>query len=512
MWRDIPYREDGNGWLRFVDSAKGVLYGWRHSARNRLGRRLRFGGRVLRGADSAELDAQIGSGPETPKFTVNHSGLILLGGGFGILVLLIFITGLGVVSRATGLFRDVSTTNTRFQRLSLDLERLRSDVFLAGSYVRDQLFDSESDAAEDRRNRFRRSRSTVETRLHSIAQIVAPEQRTEFDQLRSEIEAYWSFVEPVFDYLGGETRRVRALRRELSSRRDSVLAIVTRIGSINEGAVQQRQREIETAQNDLVRYTWRMTLVSSLLGLLVAAAAGYGNHLLQAQADRQRFQTERAEQELRSLSSQLVHAQEQERRMISRELHDEVGQTLTGLGIELGNLEHLRSGPPSEFASHLADAKRLTEETLRTVRNIAMGLRPSMLDDSGIAPAVRWQAHELSRRTGTPVELQINGDFDGLGDHGRTCLYRVVQEALTNCARHSDAKTIRIMMQGEKDTVCLSVQDDGVGFDPGRAGTGLGLIGIEERVKELGGSLLVDSWPRRGTLVQVRIPVSNGVG
>src|SRR5437879_4057528 len=177
--------------------------------------------------------------------------------------------------------------------------------------------------------------------------------------------------------------------------------------------------------------------------------------------------------------------------------------------MQVANLEHLLDGPQSEFRSHLADAKRLTEETLRTVRNLAMGLRPSMLDDSGIAPAVRWQAHELSRRTGTPVKLQIEGDFDGLGDERRTCLYRVVQEALTNCARHAEATTIQITMQGNKDTVCLSIRDDGVGFDTGRASTGLGLIGIEERVKELGGSLAVDSWPNRGTLLRVEIPLAN---
>jgi signal transduction histidine kinase len=460
-------------------------------------------------SDIPKPDLRIGSARERLKLRVNHSGLILLASGFGILVLLIFITGLGVVSRATLLFSEVSTINTKFRRLSLDLERLHSDMFLAGGYVRDQLFDSESSPIENRQNEFLKSRSTVEARLNAISENLAPEQRTEFEQLRTEIQAYWKFVEPVFDP-AAETRSVRAVRRELASRRDSVLAIAEAIGSINEGAVQQRRRVVETAQNDLIQYTRRMTLLSSLLGLIVAAAAGYGNHLLQKQADQQRLKTERAERELRSLSSQSVHAHEQERRMISRELHDEVGQTLTGLGIELSNIEHLRDGSPAVFAAHVADAKRLTEETLRTVRNIAMGLRPSMLDDSGIAPAVRWQALELSRRTGTPVELQIEGDFGGLGDHGRTCLYRVVQEALTNCARHAEAKTIQIMMQAQKETVCVSIRDDGVGFDTGRARTGLGLIGIEERVKELGGSLAVNSWPNRGTLVRVEIPLPNG--
>jgi len=461
-------------------------------------------------SETLESDLQIVPRRERLKFTVHHSGPILLAGGFAILVLLIFITGLGVVSRATLLFSEVSTTNTEFRQLSLDLERLRSDVSLAGSYARDQLFDADSDSIEDRRNRFLKARSTVETRLIAVSPHVAPEQQTEFDQLRMEIESYWKLTEAVFNRVDGETRSVRVLQRELTLRRNSVLAILATIGSINESAAEQRQHEIETAQNDLIQYTRRMILVSSLLGLLVSIAAGYGNHLLQSQADQQRGRTERAEQELRSLSSQLVHAQEQERRAISRELHDEVGQTLTGLGIELANLEHLRDGPRSEYRSHLADAKRLTEETLRTVRNIAMGLRPSMLDDSGIVPAVRWQASELSKRTGTPVELQIEGDFDGLGDEGRTCLYRVVQEALTNCARHAQATTIQITMECRNgSSVCLSIRDDGIGFDAGRSRTGLGLVGIEERVKKLGGSLAVSSWPNRGTLLSVEIPLAN---
>jgi len=460
-------------------------------------------------SETTEPDLQIAFPREGLKLSVHHRALILPAGGFGILVLLIFITGLGVVSRATLLFREVSTINTNFRQLSLDLERLRSDVFLAGSYARDQLFDADSDSIEDRRNRFLQARSTVEARLIAVSQNVGPEQRAEFDQVRMEIEAYWKLAEAVFNDADGETPSVRELQRELTLRRNSVLAILATIGSINESAVEERQHEIETAQDDLIRYTWRMILVSSLLGLVVAVAAGYGNHLLQKQANQQRSRIKHAEQELRSLSSQLVHAQEQERRAISRELHDEVGQTLTGLGIELANLEHLREGPQSEYRSHLADAKRLTEETLRTVRDIAMGLRPSMLDDSGIVPAVRWQASELSRRTGTPVELQIEGDFDGLGDEGRTCLYRVVQEALTNCARHAEATAIQITMQGKNECVCLSVRDDGLGFDTNRVRTGLGLVGIEERVKKLGGSLAVSSWPNRGTLLHVEIPLAS---
>jgi hypothetical protein len=145
--------------------------------------------------DTPEPGFEIAFRPKRLKLTVHQGGLILLAGGFGILVLLIFITGLGVVSRATLLFREVSTINTKFRQLSLDLVRLGSDVFLAGSYARDQLFDPESDSA-DRRNRFLTARSTVQTRLTAISQNVAPEQRTEFDELRMEIDGYWKIAEP----------------------------------------------------------------------------------------------------------------------------------------------------------------------------------------------------------------------------------------------------------------------------------------------------------------------------
>src|SRR5437899_11527408 len=114
-------------------------------------------------SETPEPDLQIAFRRERLKLTVHHRALILLSGGFGILVLLIFITGLGVVSRASLLFREVSTINKEFRQLSLDLERLQSDVFLAGSYARDQLFDPDSDLIEDRRNRFLKARSTVET-------------------------------------------------------------------------------------------------------------------------------------------------------------------------------------------------------------------------------------------------------------------------------------------------------------------------------------------------------------
>lgn len=141
-----------------------------------------------------------------------------------------------------------------------------------------------------------------------------------------------------------------------------------------------------------------------------------------------------------------------------------------------------------------------------------MGLRPSMLDDLGLAPALEWQGREFSRRMGVPVTVQIEGELEHLNDPQRTCIYRVVQEALTNCARHSGAQNIRVAVRGQPNLIRVTVQDDGIGFEPEVRMPGrLGLLGIQERVKELDGSVEISSRPRQGTIVTVEVPVPSPV-
>jgi signal transduction histidine kinase len=135
-----------------------------------------------------------------------------------------------------------------------------------------------------------------------------------------------------------------------------------------------------------------------------------------------------------------------------------------------------------------------------------------MLDELGLGPALRWQAREFSRRSGVPVVVQIDGDLDGLPETHRTCIYRIVQESLTNCAKHAGANNIRISVYGRHDWVSLSIQDDGAGFDrQTTSDRGLGLIGIEERVRELDGKVTIISQPGKGTIVEVEVPVAGGV-
>jgi signal transduction histidine kinase len=151
--------------------------------------------------------------------------------------------------------------------------------------------------------------------------------------------------------------------------------------------------------------------------------------------------------------------------------------------------------------------KKLVEGTMGVVRNMALLLRPSMLDDIGLVPALRWQAREVSRRSGIRVDIVTETIPDNLPDEHKTCVYRVVQEALHNCARHSQAHVCRITLRHENDDLLLGVQDDGTGFDRA-AERGMGLLGIQERVERLGGRFEVNSAPGKGTLLTVSVPLA----
>jgi signal transduction histidine kinase len=208
------------------------------------------------------------------------------------------------------------------------------------------------------------------------------------------------------------------------------------------------------------------------------------------------------------LSQRLVATQEEERKHLSRELHDDVGQVLTALRMELGRIERTRGPSAVAIAPAVIECRRLVDSLVRTVRDLALGLRPSMLDDLGLQAALEWHVRDFMRRYGVQVELTMDGDVTTLPDAYRTCVYRAVQEALTNGIRHSQAHTIAIRIVGVPDGLDVSIADDGIGMDRERRGEGLGLRGIEERVRKLRGTMTIQSAPGRGTTVAFRLPLS----
>jgi signal transduction histidine kinase len=299
------------------------------------------------------------------------------------------------------------------------------------------------------------------------------------------------------------------LRRQIMPRRDTVLQLASEIQILNQENLRRQQRARAEAFRQFSAFLRQMLLISLALGCGIAFLGAWRVLQLEGRVEKQLARTQEAEDALRQLSQELVHAQEEERRQLSRELHDEVGQILTGLRMELMSLAKYHDAPRPRFEARLQELRGALEQTVRAVRDLAMGLRPSMLDDLGLKPALEWQAREFSRRHGIPVTLQVEAPLESLPESHRTAIYRVVQEALTNCARHARAHSIEVDLRRIGDQLRVVVADDGVGM-PSNGGrrSGLGLLGIEERAREIGGRAWVESRPGAGTAMNFEAPLT----
>ncbi len=431
--------------------------------------------------------------------------------GFGTLLLLIAASGWGTLQRARGIYREVSDLNLRYRKTVRILHEVGAEVLIGSLLVRDYLYDPSRPAPPEYRTRLDALGNGLEAKLAQLSEITGGSDSTRVERLRREVDLYWNALEPAMDRPASATREDnwQFLREQVVPRREAALAIAAEMRDLARTDLLRQQQEIDRKEAGIPAFMIRMFTATMLLGIFTAGMSIYRIAALETKSQQARSRAESAEQELRSLSNKLVNAQEDERRSISRELHDEVGQMLTALRMELRSLQELRTSSEAEFNEHLEDSKQLAEKSLRAVRDIAMGLRPSMLDDLGLGSAVQWQARQFSRLTGVPVNIEINGALTHLSDRQRTCVYRLVQEALTNCARHAQAKTIRIAIQGHPDRISILVHDDGVGFDANTSrGRGVGLLGIEERVKELGGKMTLTSRPRKGTELSAVIPTA----
>jgi two-component system, NarL family, sensor histidine kinase UhpB len=210
----------------------------------------------------------------------------------------------------------------------------------------------------------------------------------------------------------------------------------------------------------------------------------------------------RLEAERRRAGSAALRAQEQERARVARDLHDEVNQSLTGL---LLRLEAVREEAPPELAAEVDETKALANQAMRELLALARQLRPSALDDLGLAAAIGGQLEQLAR-PGLETELRTEGDFSDLDDDVQLVIYRVAQEALTNAARHSGAERIVVTLRRSGEGVELEVADDGRGFPFERSERGLGIGGMRERALLVGGDLTIESRPGHGTTVHLTVP------
>ncbi len=221
-------------------------------------------------------------------------------------------------------------------------------------------------------------------------------------------------------------------------------------------------------------------------------------------------------EQLRILTTRLNEVQEAERKQLARELHDELGQALTAININLGTIKNLL--PASCFQQieeRVVEAQTLTDQTLKQVREMSLNLRPPMLDDLGVVSTLRWYIKQYAQRVSIKTEFQASGLKQRLAPELETTLYRVAQEALTNVARHAQASEVRLRLERSAGKICAAIEDDGRGFiiddviNHKMPAQGAGLFGIRERVIGLGGTFDIQSQPGQGTRLWIEIPVED---
>lgn len=200
-------------------------------------------------------------------------------------------------------------------------------------------------------------------------------------------------------------------------------------------------------------------------------------------------------------------AQDEERKQISRELHDSVGQLLTANGLQLRALRSNRQ-LPAELREDLEETCRLNAEALRQVRDLAMGLRPALLDDVNLVATLEWQARQFFRQTGISAVVEACGDSEALPEAHRVCIYRCVQEALTNCAKHARASNVRILVSVSGKETSVVIEDDGIGLVESASARGLGLLGMRERVADIRGTFSIAPRNEGGTALTLHIPAT----
>jgi signal transduction histidine kinase len=433
--------------------------------------------------------------------------------GLGGLLLLVVVSVFTATNRAQEIYTQLDQLNTHHRNVETKLRRLRSDLHVSGIYVRDYLLDPAREQAPAYRQQLAEFRGNM---LATVVELQAlssgqPENLERITRLQVKLDEYWQVFEPLFDWSLGEKviQSTNFLRREVLPRREAVLTIASEIEELNNANHALQRAEVTRRQEQFSRELHRLLWGSLFLGLVVALTAVIRLSFLERRSEHEREVAEHAEQLMRQLSQQLVAAQEEERKNLSRELHDHVGQMLTALRMELGRIDRLRSASDSRVAGAVKESRQLVDDMVRTVRDLALGLRPSMLDDFGLQPALEWHVRDFSRRSGLTVDLRVDGEFERLSDPHRTCVYRVVQEALTNCVRHASASRIEVSVAATDEGLDVKVADNGVGFDVQRRATGLGLRGIEERVRELSGSMTIGGIAGRGTTLRVHLPASD---
>ena len=424
--------------------------------------------------------------------------------GFAVVFALWLVWGYQLLQNLRHIEDNVESLQRDYVRGEQALSRVRTNVLLGSIYLRDALIDSAPARREYYRNELNRLRDEIEALLAAYTQDLPAAERDRWVPLQEELRDYWSSRDVAFtDSARTPIESYLLLRERVVPRRDGVLQIVDQLGNLQTAA--RRQQETETAAlYSAVRA--RLILIGTLTLVGAVAAAVLSTRRvsrLQHQVEQKRFEEQRIRRDMERLSARLVDIQVRERREISRELHDAIGQDLTAVKLDIGIA--LRGVLGERTRAALDEAKDITENTLQSVRDLSQLLHPSTLDDFGLPDTLDTYLKRFTERTG--IRAQLLAELpDRLPHDIESSLYRIVQEAMNNIARHSGASACTVTIDTVGSQLLLIVEDNGCGVKASR-GHGLGLIAMRERAQAQGGSFAIEAPASGGTRVVVTMHV-----
>lgn len=442
-------------------------------------------------------------------FNRSIRGVLLV--GFGLMLGLWLFAGYQVTQRVRATQESSAAIGARYQQSQELLASVRTQVLVSSVLLRDALLDPDPTRQAEHRADIKEGYNAIDALLKQYVPFVgSAAERERVDRLRAEILEFKTASDEV---LATDSRRwpadARTLLRRFMPKRESAIRVSDELQALNRAAFIDQQLNQNQMQADMQRQVWTVfgaaLAVSLVIGFLVSQHAASLERRLTEQHERE----ERIASDLQRLSSRLVHAREEEQRRIARELHDEVGQALSAVKVQLAVAERRieRMGAASAL---LADAQTSADTALHCVRDLSHLLHPSALDDLGLVAALESLVADFRRRHQIDMAFVHEGQNRRLHAETERALYRIVQEGLTNVSRHAEATGGSVQLTIDADNVKVTIEDNGVGFDvadverPGKR-RGLGLLSIRERVTGLRGTVRIES-ARGRSRIEVELP------
>ncbi len=428
---------------------------------------------------------------------------LFLGIAFGSLVAIVLVAGWYALTTLQEMHVREEAARLDFLSRTEPIVQVRSKLTVFGDLIQESV-SAEGRPSSQAKEIFR----GVQSELGRYPSFRKPDERTLVNRLQTlltEQDRDYSTLEVLRD----APRMKLLLETHMLPGQQRAFAAAQEIVSWNTGQLRAADSALLSGFNQLRDRMKRLLFL--LLGTALAfALSGFILIAAQQREIRKRYAELAKNHEAQAdLSARLMNAQEQERRFISRELHDEVGQSLGAMLVDVGRLTSILSPENTGIQEALRKIRASAEASVTSVRNMALLLRPSMLDDLGLVAAIEWQAREVSRRSDVEVEVEVDAPelSAELREDVKVCLYRLVQEALNNVARHSGARHAWVTLRQDQREIGLTVRDDGKGFDPDRS-RGFGLLGMRERLRLLHGLLRIESSIGSGTSIVASLPLA----